>query len=309
MQNIKLQLLLLTGLLLVSVKVFAVSVPASVSPEWLKKNLEQQGLAIIEVSDEEDFNFNGHIPGSVSTSKTVWRDIADDGSIVHLPVDLLAEKIRNLGVNDTDGVVLYYKGNNTDEILGAYYLYWLFHLLGHTNVGVVNEGWVGWVNTNGPVATDSKETTAGDFVGRPILALEIATEELNKIRQYYLLVDGRPESHFAGKTRFPANPRYGRIPGSVNQPWQDYIRKTEDGRFYAQQPEVPRLLARLKIDPDTPILLTCLGGTGAAFNYAVFYAAGYRNMRMDDAALRRWNTLHLPLEKTDVHKKEEEKAE
>ncbi len=278
--------------------------PPSVSAQWLVENLQQPDLAIIEVSNEVEFIFNGHIPGSVSTSKTVWRNVDSDGSIVHLPIEKLAEKIRKLGINDNDGVVLYYKGDNTDEILGAYYLFWLFHLLGHTNVGVLDEGWVGWMNAKGPITIDSEEIKVGDFVARPIPALEISTDELNKIRQYYLLVDGRPESHFAGLTKFPANPRYGRIPGSVNQPWQDYIRRTDDGRYYAKQPKIPRLLARLKLDPSAPILLTCLGGTGAAFNYAVFYAAGYHNMRLDDAGLRRWNTRRLPLENTDLHQLE-----
>lgn len=304
MNNIKLQFLILTGLLLVSIKGFAVSVPPSVSAQWLVENLQQPNLAIIEVSNEEEFIFNGHIPGSVSTSKTVWRYVDNDGSIVHLPIEKLAEKIRKLGINDKDGVVLYYKGNNTDEILGAYYLFWLFHLLGHTNVGVLDEGWVGWMNAKGPIATDTEEIKVGDFVARSLLALEISTDELNEIREYYLLVDGRPESHFAGLTRFPANPRYGRIPGSVNQPWQDYIRRTDDGRYYAKQPKIPRLLARLKLDPSAPILLTCLGGTGSAFNYGVFYAAGYHNMRVDDAGLRRWNTRRLPLENTELHKLE-----
>ncbi|NOY17240.1 MAG: sulfurtransferase [Gammaproteobacteria bacterium] len=304
MNNVKLQYLILTALLLFSPNLFAVSVPPSVSAQWLIENLQQPDLAIIEVSNEEEFTFNGHIPGSLSTSKTVWRDVDKDGSIVHLPIEKLAEKIRKLGINDKDGVVLYYKGDNTDEILGAYYLFWLFHLLGHTNVGVLDEGWVGWLNAKGPIMTDTKEIKVGDFVARPILALEISTDELDKIRENYILIDGRPKSHFAGLTRFPANPRYGRIPGSFNQPWQDYIRKTEDGRYYAKQPKVPRLLARLKLDPHTPLLLTCLGGTGAAINYAVFYAAGYRNMRLDDAGLRRWNTRRLPLEKTDLHKLE-----
>jgi len=304
MNNIKYQFFMLAGLYLVSLNVFAVSVPPSVSAKWLAENLQQPNLSIVEVSSQESFDFKGHIPGSVSTSKTVWRDIAEDGSIVHLPVDMLAEKLRQLGINDNDGVVLYYKGNDTDEILGAYYLFWLFHLLGHTNVGVLDEGWVGWLNAKGPIAEDSDEKVAGDFVARPLLALEISTDELNKIRENYILIDGRPKTHFEGLTRFPANPRYGRIPGSYSQPWFEYIRQTDDGRYFAKQPKVPTQLARLKLNLDTPILLTCLGGTGSAFNYAVFYASGYRNLRVDDAALRRWNTRLLPLENTDLNKPE-----
>ncbi len=288
--------------LLFSLQAYALPVPPSVSAEWLIKNINQPNLAIIEVSNKVDFTFNGHIPGSTVTNKSAWRFVDTDGALVRLPIDTLAKKIRQLGINDDDGVVIYYKGNDTDEILGAVYLYWLFHLLGHTNVGVLDEGWVGWLNAKGPVSDDSEPPQVGDFIARPLLALEISTDELKNIRQHYFLVDGRPATHFQGLTKFQANPRYGRIPGSFSQPWQNYMRKTDEGRFYAKAPKIPELLARMKIDKDRPILLTCLGGTGSAFNYAMFYAAGYRNMRVDDAALRRWNERLLPLENTNLKK-------
>ena len=298
----KYRIIIITALLLVFNQSFALSVPPSVSAQWLKENLKNTKLAIIEVSDKVDFMFNNHIPGSVVTNKSDWRFEDRDGSLVRYPVEKLAEKIRQLGVNDNDAVVIYYKGNNTDEILGAFYLYWLFHLLGQTNVGVLDEGWHGWLEAKGTIENDSKVIQKGDFVARPLLALEVKTDELNKIRKNYLLVDGRPATHFQGLTKFEANPRYGRIPGSVSQPWQDYMRKEKDGHWYAKAPKIPKLLARLNIDPDRPILLTCLGGTGSAFNYAMFYATGYHNLRVDDAALRRWNTRKLPLENTNIRK-------
>ncbi|GMR07082.1 MAG: sulfurtransferase [Gammaproteobacteria bacterium] len=301
----KYRFMIVTACLLISGQSFAVSVPASVSPQWLINNINQTDLAIIEVSDEVDFTFNGHIPGSVVTNKSAWRYVDSDGALVRLSVDKLADKIRKLGINDNDGVVIYYKGNNTDEILGAFYLYWLFHLLGYTNVGVLDEGWHGWLAADGPIEDDSDAVQAGNFVARPILALEITTDELAKIREHYLLVDGRPATHFEGLSKFQANPRYGRIPGSVNQPWEDYMRKADNGRLYAKAPKIPGLLARMKINPDRPMLLTCLGGTGSAFNYAMFYAAGYRNLRVDDAALRRWNVRLLPLENTNLGKSSE----
>ncbi len=298
----KYQLMFVSACLFIFSKSFAISVPASVSSQWLKKNINQPQLAIIEMSNKVDFTFNNHIPGSVVTNKGAWRYQDSDGSLVRLPTDKLVEKIRKLGINDNDAVVIYYKGNDTDEVLGAVYLYWLFHLLGHTNVGVLDEGWHGWLEAKGMV-TDSTETIQpGNFVARPLLALEISTDELNNIRKYYFLVDGRPATHFQGLTKFDANPRYGRIPGSFSQPWQNYMRKSDDGRFYAKAPKIPALLARMKIDLNRPILLTCLGGTGSAFNYAMFYAAGFHNLRVDDAALRRWNTRRLPLENTNMNK-------
>ena len=283
----------------------AIDVPPRIDAAWLKSRLSVAGLAIIEISGETSYVFDGHVPGSVVSSKSDWRDQAEDGALVHLPVSQLQTKIRELGVDDADGVVIYYKGNDTDEILGAYYLFWLFHLLGHPNVGMLDGGWHAWTASDGPVAMEETAVTPGDFVARPLLALQIDTDELGRIYDRYLLVDGRPTSHFAGRTRFAANPRKGRIPGSVNQPWQDYVKRTPEGRWYVTTPAVPPLLRRLRIPKTQPILLTCLGGTGAAFNYAVFYAAGYHNLRVHDAGLRRWNLRRMPLENPAARKREE----
>ena len=204
---------------------FAVSVPPAVSAQWLTRNLERSALKLIEISNESSFLFDGHIPGSVFSTKSDWRYVADDGALVHFSPRKLQEMIRGLGVDDGDGVIIYYKGNDIDEVLGTFYLYWLFHLLGHTNVGILDEGWPGWLKTRGPIDESLPDVTAGDFVARPLPALELSTTELNRIRGFYLLVDGRPATHFEGVKKFPANTRYGRIPGSVNQPWMDYVRK------------------------------------------------------------------------------------
>ena len=291
-------------LFLFSFHASALSVPVIVKSQWLKQHLGEKNLSIIEFSDSVDFTFNGHIPGSVGTNKSDWRFEDKDGSLVHYPVDVLVKKLRQLGINQGDAVVIYYKGNNTDEVLGAVYLFWLFHYLGHTNVGVLDEGWFGWKRSGGQTESREVNIKPGNFTARPLKALEIETLELNKIRKNYLLVDGRPSTHFQGLTKFDANPRYGRIPGAVSQPWQDYMRKDEKtGLVYAKAPKIPALLAAKRIDPDTPILLTCLGGTGSAFNYLMFYQAGYHNLRVHDAAMRRWNNLRLPLIKTNVHGK------
>lgn len=290
-------------LFLIPLPVSAVSVPPIVSPQWLIKNLGQPDLRIIEISDFAAHSFGGNVPGSVHATKSDWRYVADDGALVHFAPQELQKIIRGLGVNEGDGVVIYYKGQNSDEILGAFYLTWLFHFLGHTNVGILDEGWHGWLKAGGPISETLQKTRTGNFVARPLLALELSTTELDQIRGHYLLVDGRPATHFAGKDKFPANPKYGHIPGSVNQPWQDYMRKNAKGTWYAKAPKIPPLLKRLKINRDQPILLTCFGGTGSAFNYVIFYAAGFTNLRLDDAGLRRWNKRNLVLENPNKQKR------
>ncbi len=266
-----------------------------VSNQWLEKHLGEKNLSVIEVSNEASFEFSGHIPGAVFTEKSFWRREEADGALVRLPDDILEKKIRELGVNTGDRVVLYYKGDNLNDVLGAYYLFWLFNYLGQANVAMLDRGWSGWLADKGPIENKSNTVKPGTFVARPLPALAISTDELFAISDKYTVIDGRPAAYFAGQGKFPSNTRYGRVPGSINQPWADYLGKDKDGRIYINATMTPDLLKKGMISKNEPLLLTCFGGTGAAITYVVFYNQGYRNMRFHDAGLRRWNARLLPL--------------
>lgn len=294
----KAPLILLLALTLTALPVRAAnatSVPPLVEPGWLADRLDAPRLAIIEMSNETSYTFDGHIPGARFTTKSAWREQNDDGTLIRLPEDTLEGRFRELGVNDGDGVVIYYKGNDRDEVLGAYYLFWLLHYLGHTNVGMLDGGWHGWQQADGPVSDEGGAAESGDFVARPLPALEISTEELDAIREHYPVIDGRPARHFSGEDKFPANPRHGRIPDTISQPWADFLRTADDGTIYTERTDLAPFFVEHGIDPSTPMLITCLGGTGAAIDYAMFYSLGYRNMRVHDAGLREWNVRDLPL--------------
>ncbi|WP_410473980.1 sulfurtransferase [Guyparkeria sp. TX1] len=295
MKRVLLILLALSALALPLRMAMAISVPPLIQPEWLNERLDESGLSIIEMSNESSFTFDGHIPGAVFTSKSSWREQNDEDTLIRLPAKSLENRFRELGVNDGEGVVIYYKGNDRDEVLGAYYLFWLLHYLGHTNVGMLDGGWYGWQQAEGPISDEAGAVESGDFVARPLPALEISTEELDAIRDHYPVIDGRPATHFTGEDKFPANPRHGRIPDTISQPWADFLRTSEDGTIYTERTDLEPFFVQHDIDPSTPMLITCLGGTGAAIDYAMFYSLGYRNMRVHDAGLREWNVRELPL--------------
>jgi len=274
---------------------YAITVNTLVSVKWLEKNLHKTGLKIIEMSDASSYTFNGHIPNAVYTNKSDWRYQAQDGSLVHLSIKSLEKKIEDLGINDNDGVVIYYKGDNLNEILGAHYLFWLFHYLGHTNVGILNTGWHGWLKQKAHIKNDETKIIKGNFKAKPLKALEISTNELYAIHNAYNVVDARPHNYFLGLGKFPSNTRYGRIAGSISQPWSDFLITDKDGLIYIDvSKSVPLLKAKI-LTKNQPILITCFGGTGAAIDYFMFYANGYQNLRVHDEGLRRWNSQNFPL--------------
>lgn len=295
MKNILKFMMILSYFILAS-PAFSIIVDNAVSVKWLEKNLNNPSLKIIEMSDASSFAFNGHIPRAVFTNKSDWRYQAKDGTLVHFSAKILEKKIQDLGINDEDGVVIYYKGNNLNEILGAHYLFWLFHYLGHTNVGILNTGWYGWLKAKAPINNDEAKIKKGSFNAKPIKALEISTNELYAIHNAYNVIDVRPHNYFLGLGKFPSNIRYGRIANSISQPWSDFLITAKNRLIYIDTSKgVPLLKAKI-LTKDQPILLTCFGGTGAAIDYFMFYANGYQNLRVHDEGLRRWNSQNFPLD-------------
>lgn len=276
---------------------FALDVPSVfVSPGWLESHLGASGLAVIEVSSRVSYEFDGHIPGAALTTKGEWRVDEADGVYVRRQVSQLQDMIRALGVDSGDAVVIYAKGETRDDLLGAAYLAWVFTSLGHDNVALLDEGWSGWLAVGAPVQSEDPDIAHGTFTMRPRPNAIIDTDELYALHETATVVDARPASHFAGTEKFPANSKFGRIPGSRSQPWPDNVTTDMDGRLFMTS-SAPRLVKAGTMAKDRPILITCFGGTGAAMAFMLLRHHGYGNLRLHDAGLRRWNVRNLPLVK------------
>jgi thiosulfate/3-mercaptopyruvate sulfurtransferase len=279
----------------------ALDVPAPiVDAAWLKDRLGTPGLVVVEMSTDVAFEFDGHIPGAVPSTRSDWRYQADDKAVVRRSIDEIEAAIKALGVNDGDAVVIYAKGNTLHEVLASAYLYWLFNLLGHENVALLDEGWTGWLKADGEISSDVPDIEPGTFTARYQAELETSTDAVLAAYKNGFkdapLIDGRPAGHFRGETKFPANIKYGRIPGAVNQPWPDYIAESEDGLLYMKS-EMPKLLADGSLKPEQPLVLTCFGGTGSSMNFVLFRHHGYKNTTVHDDGVFRWNLRDLPLTK------------
>lgn len=275
----------------------ALEVPSAfVSPAWLKANLGVPGLRVVEVSSQVSYDFDGHVPGAVATTKGAWRVDEADGVYVRRPVAELQAMIRDLGVNAGDAVVVYGKGDTRDDLLGSAYLAWLFVFLGHGNVALLDEGWSGWLAAEGAVSTDAPAVRPGTFTARPDDGAAVSTDELLAVHGTATVVDARPASHYAGTEKFPANTKYGRIPGTLSQPWPDNIATDMDGRLFMTA-GAPKLVKAGALPKDRPLYVTCFGGTGAAIAFMLLRHHGYTALRLHDAGIRRWNVRGYPLVK------------
>src|SRR5436309_8572202 len=120
------------------------------------------GDANVRIVDMRQNGFAaGHVPGAVYVSPVAIRDAKSPPAFLPTPA-AFEELMATLGISDTTRVVVY------DERGGIYAarLWWILNYFGHSNVALMNGGWVKWAAEQRLVTTDAAAPAARRFKAR-----------------------------------------------------------------------------------------------------------------------------------------------
>ncbi|MDA1073665.1 MAG: sulfurtransferase [Proteobacteria bacterium] len=203
----------------------------------------------------------GHLPGALHLD--LDKDLADPpGSRGRHPLphpDRLAGILRQIGINNSDQIVVY------DDAGGAYSAraWWLIRWLGHEAVAVLDGGLKSYPYD---LQTETAAFAPGNFTRRPALTRKIDVADLEGNLGDFTLIDARAQARFDGLTE-PIDAIAGHIPGALCRPFQDNL--TKDGRFVA-----PQVLRERFADLGDNVVCYCGSGVTAAHNILAFRVAG-----------------------------------
>ncbi len=203
---------------------------------------------------------SGHIAGALYLS--LDDDLAatpGDGGRHPLPEPVsLVNRLRALGINNADQVVVY------DDAGGAFAAraWWCLRWLGHEAVAVLNGGLKAWP---APLTTEVIRPPAGDFSQRPALTRMLDVQTLSADLSAYQLIDARARPRFDGIEE-PIDPVAGHIPGAICRPFQENLK--ENGTF-----RKGRELAK-RFPAGDNVVCYCGSGVTAAHNILAMRVAG-----------------------------------
>ncbi len=267
-----------------------------VSTDWLAAHLHDPDLRILDSSwylpdDQRDCRAEfakGHIPGAQFFDIDEVVDPQSDLPHMAPPAEVFASKIRSMGIGNGHQVVTY----DSAGLLSAARVWWLFRLMGHDDVAVLDGGLRKWFLENRPVDDLPIIHQERHFTVRRRSHLLSSRDDVQQAScsGHTLIVDARPEGRFNGTLPEPRNIPSGHIPGSRNVPFATLL--NEDGTMKPQDALVEQF-RKAGVDLDESIITTCGSGVTAAILSLALEIVGHRRHSLYDGAWAEWAEMTM----------------
>ena len=265
-----------------------------VSTDWLALHLHDPDLRILDGSwhlppegRDAKAEYNGeHIPGARFFD---IDEIADtDSHLPHMapPPEKFASRMKAMGVGDGHQVVVY----DTKGLFSAARVWWLFRLMGKTDVAVLDGGLPKWkaegreIEDLPPICMDRHLTVRRQSHLVKSVA-EVARASKTGIAQ---ILDARPAARFTGREPEPRPGLHrGHIPGATNIPYTSLL--NSDGTFKSPS-QLEDVLDQAGVNMFRPVITTCGSGVAAAVVSLALEVLGHKRHSLYDGSWSEWGS-------------------
>ena len=263
-----------------------------VSTEWLAAHLKDPDLRIIDASwympeanrDAEAEYEAAHIPGARFFDIDEISDLRSELSHMAPPVEKFMSRMRQMGIGDGHQVVVY----DGSGLFSAARVWWLFRLMGKTDIAVLDGGFPKWkaegrpVSDEPPVIRDRHMTTR-----RQNTLVKDVTQVARaaKLRDHEI-IDARAAARFKGEVPEPREGlRSGHIPGSKNVPFNTTL--NADGTMKPTD-ALAKVFEEAGVDLSKPAITTCGSGVTAAVLSLALTRLGKNDHSLYDGSWSEW---------------------
>lgn len=271
-----------------------------VDAEWVRDNIDEPGIRILDVSSNPEHFEQGHIPNALPINRHL--DLGDTSAE---PPNKYPDKAQfeqlmsKLGITPETTVVVY----DDNKSLYATRLTTIMEIYGHnpSKLKILDGGIRNWSMNEFTVATGSAEMpTATDYTANNadkdilISSEDIYRDVVLGARPDVMLLDTRPaDEHNAEHIR---SVRGGNIPDSINVTGANFM--SDDDHRLRSLDEVQGLLEESGVAQDQDIYVYCHSGDRAAHVYWILTRElGYENVHVNDSGWKGWATrLNYPVD-------------
>jgi len=259
-----------------------------VETDWVAAHAGDANVRIVDM--RQNGFAEGHVPGAVYISPVAIRDAKAPPTFLPTPA-AFEEMMAKLGISNATRVVAY------DERGGIYAarLWWILNYYGHTNVALMNGGWIKWTAEQRPTSTAPASPGATTFTARAQTHwLATASDVVGAIgKPGVTIVDARTQAEIEGKDLRNIK-RGGFVPSSVPVYWEDLLDAQK--KTFKPADELKKIYEDRGIVPSKEVIAYCQVGMRASVDLFALHLIGYDKLRNYYGAWEEWgNRDDLPL--------------
>jgi len=262
------------------------SMEALVPAAWLQAKTGDKNLVIVDISDREVYEKEGHISSAVHTTIEEWR--SNNGTFLAVrPAAEIEKVMRKMGIDNDSTVVIYSRIQTPKDFLKTSYLYWVMKYYGLENVGLLDGGLNQWIREKRAVTTALPTPESGSFAAKADPARVADRAYVASRIGKTPMIDARPPEFYFGIENSPGVKRSGHIEGAMSYFWKYSV----DAEYRLKTPEeLASLFADgLGLKKEKEVIVYCTGGLETSYNYFVLSGVlGYTNVKLYDASMKEW---------------------
>ena len=245
-----------------------------VDTAWLAGHLTDSNVRIVDLRARG--YGEGHIPGAVWLDNNWIRNPKAPPTFLPTPQEFEALMSR-LGISNTTRVVAY------DDRGGIYAarLWWILNHYGHSNVALLDGGWVKWTLEKRAAVSDAPAVAAAKFSVKPG-TVKVATADQVKAainNPKVKLVDARTQAEIEGK-ELRGIKRGGFIESSIPVYWEDTFDATT--KAFKPAADITKLYRDKGIGPIDEVVVYCQIGMRAAHDLFTLALVGHDLTRLSN---------------------------
>ena len=263
-----------------------------VSTGWLESHLKDPDLRVLDASwympdsgrDPKAEYDATHIPGARFFDIDEISDLRSALPHMAPPVEKFISRMRAMGVGDGHQVVVY----DGAGLFSAARVWWLFRLMGKTDIAVLDGGLPKWlaegraVEDMAPILRDRHITVSRQAHMVKDVTQVAAAAKLGD----HTIIDARGPGRFEGTEAEPRpGLRSGHIPGSVNVHYARLLRP--DGTMKPAD-ELRAVFAEAGANLSKPAITSCGSGVTAAIVNLALERLGKRDHALYDGSWSEW---------------------
>lgn len=268
-----------------------------VETDWLAERLASPGVVVLDASlaasgdvkPPQDAYRDEHIPGAMFFDIEELSDTSANLPHMLPSPEKFSSRMRRMGVGDGMKIVVY----DTRGIYSAPRAWWMFRIMGHQDVAVLNGGLPKWKAEGLPLESGlPAPRSERHFTARFNAALvrDLSDMKAAVAARNMQIADARSAGRFAGRETEPRPvPRLGHMPGAHNLPFSNLL--NADGTLKPAD-QVRAHFEAAGIDPNKPVIASCGSGITACTLALALAVIGNEHVPVYDGSWYEWS--HAP---------------